>query len=700
MRLVIAEKPSVAQSLSAVIGANARKDGYLEGNGWRVSWCVGHLAGLADADSYDPKYAKWRYDDLPILPSDWKMSVGRDKKKQFDILKKLLCAPDVTEVVNACDAGREGELIFRNVYELAGCKKPMKRLWISSMEDSAIREGFENLRPGADYDGLHQAALCRAKADWLVGINATRLFSVLYRRTLNIGRVMSPTLALIVQREAEIEAFQPEPFYTVALELPGFTAVGARMKDKTAAKELQTACRGGSAVVKQAQRKEKSEKPPALYDLTTLQRDANRLLGFTAQQTLDYLQNLYEKKLCTYPRTDSRYLTSDMAEGLPVLVNLTANAMPFRKGIGITCNPEAVINDKKVTDHHAVIPTRNLRDADLSALPVGEKAVLELVAARLLCAVAEPHLYEETAATLVCAGQEFAAKGKTIQRPGWRRLDAAYHAGLKNAPEPEERPEEKTLPELSEGQSLSVSNASVKEGKTSPPKHFTEDTLLSAMENAGKEDMPDTAERKGLGTPATRAGILEKLASTGFLERKKSKKTVQLMPSRDARSLITVLPEQLQSPLLTAEWEYRLGEIERGELSPEEFLSGIYAMLRELAATYQVVKGTEYLFSPPREAVGRCPRCGGEVTESQKGFFCQSETCRFAIWKDSKWWSAKKKQPTKAIVAALLKDGRARLTGCYSEKTGKTYDADVLLEDTGEYVNFKLDFGQRKGGPS
>ncbi len=698
MRLVIAEKPSVAQSLSAVIGANARKDGYLEGNGWRVSWCVGHLAGLADADSYDPKYAKWRYDDLPILPSDWKMSVGRDKKKQFDILKKLLCAPDVTEVVNACDAGREGELIFRNVYELAGCKKPMKRLWISSMEDSAIREGFENLRPGADYDGLHQAALCRAKADWLVGINATRLFSVLYRRTLNIGRVMSPTLALIVQREAEIEAFQPEPFYTVALELPGFTAVGARMKDKTAAKELQTACRGGSAVVKQAQRKEKSEKPPALYDLTTLQRDANRLLGFTAQQTLDYLQNLYEKKLCTYPRTDSRYLTSDMAEGLPVLVNLTANAMPFRKGIAIVCNPEAVINDKKVTDHHAVIPTRNLRDADVSALPVGEKVVLELVAARLLCAVAEPHLYEETAATLVCAGQEFAAKGKTIQRPGWRRLDAAYHAGLKNAPEPEERPEEKTLPELSQGQSLSVSNASVKEGKTSPPKHFTEDTLLSAMENAGKEDMPDTAERKGLGTPATRAGILEKLASTGFLERKKSKKTVQLMPSRDARSLITVLPEQLQSPLLTAEWEYRLGEIERGELSPEEFLSGIYAMLRELAATYQVVKGTEYLFSPPREAVGRCPRCGGEVTESQKGFFCQSETCRFAIWKDSKWWSAKKKQPTKAIVAALLKDGRARLTGCYSEKTGKTYDADVLLEDTGEYVNFKLDFGQRKGG--
>ena len=386
-KLVIAEKPSVAQSLAAVIGATVRKDGYLEGNGWRVSWCVGHLAGLADADSYDPKYAKWRYGDLPILPEHWQMVVGKDKKKQFDILKKLMNAPDVTEVVNACDAGREGEMIFRSVYELAGCKKPMKRLWISSMEDSAIREGFANLRPGADYDGLRDAALCRAKADWLVGINATRLFSVLYHRTLNIGRVMSPTLALIVQREAEIDTFQPIPFYTVALELPGLTVSGERMADKVAAEQLKEACQGANVTIKKVECKEKSEKPPALYDLTTLQRDANRLLGFTAQQTLDYLQSLYEKKLCTYPRTDSRYLTGDMADSLPVLVNLVANAMPFRKGIAITCDPQTVINDKKVTDHHAVIPTRNLKDADLSALPAGEKAVLELVTLRLLCAV-------------------------------------------------------------------------------------------------------------------------------------------------------------------------------------------------------------------------------------------------------------------------------------------------------------------------
>ena len=697
MKLVIAEKPSVAQSLAAVIGAATRKDGYLEGNGWRVSWCVGHLAGLADADSYDPKYAKWRYDDLPILPEHWQMVVGKDKKKQFDVLKQLMNAPDVTEVVNACDAGREGELIFRSVYELAGCQKPMKRLWISSMEDSAIREGFANLRPGADYDGLRDAALCRAKADWLVGINATRLFSVLYHRTLNIGRVMSPTLALIVQREAEIDTFKPVPFYTVTLELPGFSVSGERMADKAAAEQLKKACQGTNVTVKQVECKDKSEKPPALYDLTTLQRDANRLLGYTAQQTLDYLQALYEKKLCTYPRTDSRYLTSDMAEGLPVLVNLVANAMPFRKGIAISCDAAQVINDKKVTDHHAVIPTRNIQGADLSGLPAGEKAVLELVALRLLCAVAQPYTFAETAVVVECAGSEFTAKGRTVKNQGWRALDAAYRASMKNA-EPEKDTEDKALPELAEGQELPVSGAAVKEGKTTPPKHFTEDTLLSAMETAGKDDMPENAERKGLGTPATRAGILEKLVSTGFLERKKSKKTVQLLPSHDAISLITVLPEQLQSPLLTAEWEYRLGEIERGELAPEDFMAEITAMLKELVGTYQVIKGSEYLFTPPREVVGKCPRCGGEIAEMQKGFFCQDKSCKFAIWKNNNWWAAKRKQPTKAIVAALLKDGRAHVAGLYSEKSGKTYDATVVLEDTGQYVNFKLDFDRQKGG--
>jgi len=697
MKLVIAEKPSVANSLAAVLGATTRKDGYLEGGGWLVSWCLGHLAGLADAATYNPDYAKWRYDDLPILPETWRFTIAKDKRDQFDVLRTLLRREDVTEVVNACDAGREGELIFRTVYCLAGCTKPIRRLWISSMEDSAIREGFANLRPGADYDGLHQAALCRAKADWLVGINATRLFSVLYHRTLNIGRVMSPTLALIVQREAEIDAFKPVPFYTVQLALPGFTAASSRMDNKGTAEQLRQVCEGGMATVKQVERKDKTEKPPALYDLTTLQRDANRLLGFTAQQTLDYLQNLYEKKLCTYPRTDSRYLTSDMAEGLPELVNLAANAMPFRKGIAISCDAAAVINDKKVTDHHAVIPTRNIREADLSALPVGERAILELVALRLLCAVAPPYIYDETFVAVDCAGAEFTAKGRTVKNQGWRALDAAYRASMKNA-EPDKDTEDKALPELAEGQELPVAGAAVKEGKSTPPKRFTEDTLLSAMETAGKDDMPEDAERKGLGTPATRAGILEKLVSTGFLGRKKSKKTVQLIPSHDAVSLITVLPEQLQSPLLTAEWEYRLGEIERGELAPENFMDGICAMLKELVGTYQVIKGSEYLFTPPREVVGKCPRCGGEVAETQKGFFCQDKSCKFAIWKNSKWWAAKRKQPTKAIVAVLLKDGRARVTGLYSEKSGKTYDATVVLEDTGQYVNFKLDFDRQKGG--
>ena len=526
------------------------------------------------------------------------------------------------------------------------------------------------------------------------------IFSVLLTTiywALNIGRVMSPTLALIVQREAEIDAFKPVPFYSVALDLPGFTAASARMDKKADAEQLKTACQGGTVTVKQVERRDKSEKPPALYDLTTLQRDANRLLGFTAQQTLDYLQNLYEKKLCTYPRTDSRYLTSDMAEGLPVLVNLVANAMPFRKGIAISCDVAAVINDKKVTDHHAVIPTRNIREADLSALPVGERAILELVALRLLCAVAPPYNFAETAVVVDCAGAEFTAKGRTVKQPGWRALDAAYRASMKNV-EPDGNSEDKALPELTEGQALPVAGAAVKEGKTTPPKHFTEDTLLSAMETAGKDDMPEDAERKGLGTPATRAGILEKLVSTGFLERKKSKKTVQLLPSHDAISLITVLPEQLQSPLLTAEWEYRLGEIERGELAPEDFMAEITAMLKELVGTYQVIKGSEYLFAPPREVVGKCPRCGGEIAEMQKGFFCQDQSCKFAIWKNNNWWAAKRKQPTKAIVAALLKDGRAHVTGLYSEKSGKTYDATVVLEDTGQYVNFKLEFDRQKGG--
>ena len=621
-----------------MLGATARKEGHMEGGGWLVSWCVGHLAGLAEPAVYDLKYDKWRREDLPILPENWRFTIGRDKREQFDILRTLLRREDVSEVVNACDAGREGELIFRIAYHLAGCAKPMKRLWISSMEDSAIREGFANLRPGRDYDGLHQAALCRQKADWLVGINATRLFTVLYGRTLNIGRVMSPTLALIAQREAEIAVFEPVPFYTVELTCGGMTVTGERISGKEDAAAIAAACDGSTASVQTAERREKSERPPALYDLTTLQRDANRALGYTAQQTLDYLQALYEKKLCTYPRTDSRYLTDDMEGTVSALVSAAA----------VICGvdaPEAalasqVCDSGKVTDHHAVVPTGSAAGGDLADLPLGEREILRLVALGLLRAVCPPHRYAETAVAVECGGRSFTAKGKTVLDVGWK----AYAEPTKDA----------ALPDgLAEGRTLTVDAVQVKEGQTTPPKHFTEDTILASMECAGAEEMPEDAERKGIGTPATRAAILEKLVDTGLVERKKAKKITSLLPTQAGSSLVAVLPEALQSPLLTADWEQRLGQVERGELSPEDFMEGIAAMVKELVQTYQPVSGAAVLFPSDKEAVGPCPRCGDAVTESKKGFFCENRECRFVLWKDSEFFTAKRKTLTKSIAAAL-----------------------------------------------
>ena len=677
MRLVIAEKPSVAQSLAAVLGAEQRRTGYWEGGGWLVSWCLGHLAELADAAAYGPDYAKWRLEDLPILPGSWRFTIAKDKRDQFDVLRTLLRREDVTEVVNACDAGREGELIFRTVYALAGCSKPISRLWISSMEDTAIREGFAQLRPGRDYDGLHRAALCRAKADWLVGINATRLFSLLYGRTLNIGRVVSPTLALIVQREAEIAAFQPEPFYTVELDCGGITLSGERTASKKEAQEAAARCQGTAAVVQSVERREKTEKPPALYDLTTLQREANRTLGYTAQQTLDYMQALYEKKLCTYPRTDSRYLTDDMEAGVPALAAAAAALCGVDAPETVLAGP--VCDSAKVSDHHAIVPTASAGKADLEALPIGEREVLRLAALGLLRAVSPPHRCAETRITVQCGGQTYAAKGRLVLEPGWR----AY-----GQPETGQ-----TVPEnLAEGQPLPVSAAQVKAGRTTPPKHYTEDTLLSAMETAGAKDMPEDAERRGIGTPATRAATLEKLVSAGFIQRKKAKKVVSLLPTPTGTALITVLPEALQSPALTAEWEHRLKEVERGTLAPEDFMAEISAMLRELVGTVRPVEGGDVLFPPEREAVGRCPRCGKAVTERKQGFFCEDRTCGFAIWKNNRWWETRKKTPTRAIVAALLKDGKAPVTGLWSEKAGKTYDAVIKMTDRQKYVTFSLEF--------
>ena len=595
--------------------------------------------------------------DLPIVPTSYRFTIREDKRKQFDILRGLLRREDVSEVVNACDAGREGELIFRTVYCLAGCSKPILRLWISSMEDDAIHAGFKQLKSGRNYDGLHQSALCRAKADWLVGINATRYFSLTYGRTLNIGRVMSPTLALLVQREADISAFVPESFYTVQLDC-GFIAATDRMKDRKTADGIANACKGKTAIVKSVERKEKAEKAPALYDLTALQRDANRILGYTAQQTLDYLQSLYEKKLCTYPRTDSRFLTEDMEDSISGLVSSAAAACGVASPT--TIHAKQVCNNKKVTDHHAIVPTVSAGKTDLMSLPLGEREVLKLAAKGLLRAISEAHRYAETIITVECAGHSFTAKGKTVLVPGWKSY------------EQEQMEAASTLPDVAEHQPISVSDAAVKTGKTTPPKHFTEDTLLSAMESAGKEDMPDDAERKGIGTPATRSGIIEKLVSSGFVERKKSKKVVNLLPISTGTALITVLPEQLQSPQLTAEWEHRLKEIERGEIVPDSFMDGITAMLGELMQTYKPIPGAEVLFPSGREVVGKCPRCKADVTETPKGFFCENRACSFALWKNSKFFTAKKKTLTKTLAATLLKDGRAPLKGCYSEKTGKT----------------------------
>ena len=699
MKLVIAEKPSVAMSLAAVLGATERKDGYLEGSGYLVSWCVGHLLELAQPEAYKEQYAKWRYEDLPILPENWKYEVPKDKKTQLALLCRLMKDKRVDSVVCATDAGREGELIFRLVYEYAGCNKPMERLWISSMEDAAIREGFDHLRPGSDYDKLYDAAVCRAGADWLIGINATRLFSVLYGVTLNVGRVMSPTLALLVQRESDIESFISKPFYVPEITCGGFTASGEKMTERSEAEKIRMDCDHNSAFVRSVEKQVKTIQPPRLYDLTTLQRECNRIYGYTAQQTLDYVQSLYEKKLATYPRTDSQYLTKDMQATAASLILWLRDNMPFGKGCAGEPDIDRVTDDSKVTDHHAIIPTVEIARTDLSELPSGERDVLTLLAVRLLCATTQANRFEAVTAILDCQGHTFTAKGKTILQSGWKEVERIHRMSIRQSETEHRENEDAALPVLKEGQTFETVSASLREGKTSPPKHYTEDTLLSAMENAGAEDMPEDAERKGLGTPATRAATLEKLVSAGFVQRKKK----QLIPTEKGRNLIAVLPDNIKSPILTAEWESMLKQVEHGELSATSFMDQIADMSRTLvkehtapeerfADLFPSSKGTVH------EAVGVCPRCGAPVYEGKKGFFCDNRECSFALWKDNRFFSSKKKSITKSVAAALLKEGRISMSGLYSEKTGKTYDAEVILDDTGgKYVNFKLEFPVKKG---
>ena len=690
MKLVLAEKPSVAQSIAKVLGANKREDGYFEGSGYVVSWCVGHLVELAQPEAYDAKYGKWVYADLPIFPADWRYEVSAGTKKQCGILKKLMARDDVASLVCATDAGREGELIFRLVYHKAGCRKPFERLWISSMEDSAIREGFENLRSGTEYDALYEAALCRERADWIVGINATRLFSTLYGQTLNVGRVMTPTLAMAVMREAAIAAFKPEPFYTVQIGLDGFTAASERFKKKSDAEAVSKDC--SVAAVTKAERKEKSEKPPALYDLTSLQRDANRVLGYTAQQTLDYTQNLYEKKLVTYPRTDSRYLTDDMAHNLPDLVNMAFHTFPAPGVDKVPVHAEQVVDNKKVTDHHAIIPTRELQKCNLNELPKGELAILQLISTRLFVAVGDPHRYAETVIELDCGGTAFSAKGKTILHNGWKAL--ARKSGSTKSDE-----KEQVLPSVSVGDEMAVISTEIKEGKTSPPKHYTEDTLLQSMETAGADEMPDEVERKGLGTPATRAGIIEKLVRIGFLERKGDKKTKHLIPTHKGTALVTVMPEQIQSPSMTADWEEKLLLIEKGEYASEDFMDEIKDVIAGLIRNYEVIQDSEVLMSKESNAVGKCPVCGSSVEEKAKAFFCSNRSCKFALWKNNRYFESIGKSMTSTTAQKLLGSGKIKLKGCKSAKTGNTFDATVYMEvfeDGKTRFNMEFDNGGKR----
>lgn len=687
MILVIAEKPSVGAAIGKVLGASSRKDGYLEGNNYIVSWCVGHLVGLANASSYDERFAKWRYSDLPIVPDEWLFEVPKDKQKQFKVLCDLMRDKRVTELVCATDAGREGELIFRLVYKKAGCTKPFKRLWISSLEDSAIREGFAHLRDSGDYDRLYEAALARSKADWIVGINGTRLFSTLYHKKLVVGRVQTPTLAMLVEREGKITTFHKEKYFNVHISKDSLTADMEKVKTEDEAKAIAAACNKKQAVVSSLKKETKTVNPPKLYDLTTLQREANRYYGFTAQQTLDLVQSLYEKKLLTYPRTDSQFITEDMESTARQVIGIVSRKLPLFEGIIHEPDIGRITNNAKVTDHHAIIPTVQLEKQDLTELPESEQKIIRLIAMRLLSATGEKHIYDETSVTLTCEGYEFKAKGKTVVQDGWKSVERCFKETLKSKEKDEP---ERSLPSLNEKDILSSVDSSVTEHYTSPPKPYTEDSLLSAMETAGNAEFDDDTEKKGLGTPATRAGIIEKLVKGGFVERRGK----SLVPTKDGNNLVCVLPEQITSPSMTAEWENTLMQIECGKADADKFLSGIVGMTSELVKAYPFLSDAEAnRFDTGRESIGKCPRCGSPVYVGKGNYYCSNKECSFCMWEDNKFFTSKKKKLTKKIAAELLDKGWCRVTGLYTPKRPQLYDAVIRLDDTGgKYVSFKMEF--------
>ena len=690
MQLVIAEKPSVGAAIAKALGAGNRKNGYIEGDNIIVSWCIGHLVGLADADSYDERYKKWNIADLPIIPQEWRFVVSEDKNEQFTVLKSLMNDERISEIVNACDAGREGELIFRLVYNEACCTKPIKRLWLSSMEEKAITMGFADLKDGKEYDNLYQSALCRAKADWIVGINATRIFSKLYNRTISVGRVQTPTLAMLYEREKSITDFKKEKYFNVHLKADGVDAVLEKLSDQSEADRIKNTCSGQPAVVKSVKTEKKTVNPPKLYDLTTLQREANRLYGFTAQQTLDYTQSLYELRLCTYPRTDSQFLTDDMEDTALKTAAGVIGKLDFLADISLTGDVRRVLNSKKVSDHTAIIPTGEFAAASLDEIPDGEKKILFLIACRLVSALSSPYIYNAVVSEIESGGNIFTVKGRTVIDEGFKAVERKFRDFYKVKEETDE--EEAAVIQLTEGQTIDGVETAITEHYTQPPKHYTEDTLLSAMERAGTDEFTEEVERSGLGTPATRAAIIEKLTKSGFVKRDKK----NLVVSDSGADIVSLMPEIVKSASLTADWENALSQMAKGRFTPQQFMADIEKLTAEIVNTAKENVDESKITSFSGEAFGTCPRCGKSILKTPKAYSCESKACGFTIWKNNKFFANARKELTDDMVKKMLTKGKVAVSGLYSQKSGKTYDAVVSLEDTGKYVNFKLEFPPRK----
>lgn len=692
--LVIAEKPSVAQSYAKNLSAYKREDGYLEGESCIVSWCLGHLAEYAQPEEYDPKYEKWQFDDLPILPEAWKLKVSKDKKKQFEVIKTLMNRSDVEYLVNGCDAGREGELIFQRVYVLAGCRKPVKRLWISSMEDAAIQKGFQTMKSEEEYKNLCMAAVCRAQADWLIGMNGTRAYTTRYFKRLVVGRVQTPTLAMLAERQERIEHFQKEAFYKVALTDGKLTVVSENIANEEAANLLAALCNGSTAVVTQMKKERKKSFPPKLYDLTSLQREANRYFGYTAKRTLDMLQELYEEKLVTYPRTDSQFVTEDMKDSVEELVEKMPVLLSFvdygQLGHGI----KRVINNAKVSDHHAILPTKEAVEKGIADLPADKKNLMMLICQQLVQATGEEYLYEQTDITVKCQEHDFKARGKIPVQMGFKEVEKAFKQLCVKAEPVEEKEKETSIPAgYEEGMRLFPVKAEKTTHYTSPPKPFNEDTLLAAMETAGNKEFDSETEKKGLGTPATRASIIEKLVSSGYAQRKGK----QILPSTEGKELVKVMPEYLKSAVMTAEWENQLLMMEKGQITDTQFMGEITSLVRKILEVCREIPEEERRrYQTAREVIGKCPVCGCDVFEGKQNFYCSNRQCDFALWKENRFLGSMEKNLDKKMARELLDKACIHVKGLYSKKKDMKFDADLLLTLEDGKPRFHLEFPKKK----